>query len=308
MVLAMHHIQVACIVHHGLSSSFFRNYLVDLVERQLLIASVTSENGVGGDSRTSICGLNESPRGFELIKDATTISYGEFADDLMVTARRSTTAAGNDQALVLLRHPDYTLEKKSQWDTLGMRGTCSPAFLMSSHGKAEQVFETPFAEISSETMVPVSHILWASMWLGMATGAVNKARLFVREQARRTPGTVPPTATRLAELWNLLQVMHSNVHGAMAQYDSARRAPDAKDQLSSMRFALLMNNLKVSASQQVLQIIQAAFQLCGIAAFKNDTKFSMGRQLRDAQSAAVMVGNDRILATNAALLLVHKDE
>jgi acyl-CoA dehydrogenase len=34
----------------------------------------------------------------------------------------------------------------------------------------------------------------------------------------------------------------------------------------------------------------------------------MGRHLRDAQSAALMIGNDRIYATNASLLLVHMDD
>jgi acyl-CoA dehydrogenase len=33
----------------------------------------------------------------------------------------------------------------------------------------------------------------------------------------------------------------------------------------------------------------------------------MGRLLRDSFGAALMVNNDRILANNAQLLLVHKD-
>ena len=34
----------------------------------------------------------------------------------------------------------------------------------------------------------------------------------------------------------------------------------------------------------------------------------MTRQLRDAHSAALMIGNDRILATNGTLHLVHRDD
>ena len=48
--------------------------------------------------------------------------------------------------------------------------------------------------------------------------------------------------------------------------------------------------------------------ICGIAGYKNDSPYSLGRHLRDAHSAALMIGNDRILATNASLLLVHKDD
>ena len=53
--------------------------------------------------------------------------------------------------------------------------------------------------------------------------------------------------------------------------------------------------------------MREALGICGIAGYKNDTPFSVGRHLRDALSAALMIGNDRIHATNAALLLVHKD-
>jgi acyl-CoA dehydrogenase len=69
-----------------------------------------------------------------------------------------------------------------------------------------------------------------------------------------------------------------------------------------------MNNLKVSASQLVVDIVHRALLICGIQGYKNDSPFSLGRHLRDAHSAALMIGNDRILATNASLLLVLKDE
>src|SRR6476661_494569 len=57
MVLAMHYIQLACIARHGMDSEFFRDYLRDLVRRQHLLASMTSENGTFGDTRSSICAV-----------------------------------------------------------------------------------------------------------------------------------------------------------------------------------------------------------------------------------------------------------
>ena len=53
MVFAMHQIQVACIARHGLGQPFFRAYLETLVRNQNVIASVTSEVGIGGEMRTS---------------------------------------------------------------------------------------------------------------------------------------------------------------------------------------------------------------------------------------------------------------
>ncbi|MBA3538675.1 MAG: acyl-CoA dehydrogenase family protein, partial [Deltaproteobacteria bacterium] len=46
MVLAMHHIQVACIARHGIGSPYFEQFMRNnLVERQEVVASITSENG-----------------------------------------------------------------------------------------------------------------------------------------------------------------------------------------------------------------------------------------------------------------------
>jgi acyl-CoA dehydrogenase len=38
-----------------------------------------------------------------------------------------------------------------------------------------------------------------------------------------------------------------------------------------------------------------------------DSPYSLGRHLRDAHSAALMISNERVLSANAAMLLVHKD-
>jgi acyl-CoA dehydrogenase len=308
MVFAMHQIQVACIVRHGLSQEFFRAYVAELLERQQVIASVTSEVGVGGEMRTSLCAVEARGDRFALVKDASTISYGEQADDLLVTARRAPDAPNNDQVLVLVRKADYTLEKKGEWDALGMRGTCSPPFKMTSEGLADQILGQPFSDIASHTMVPFSHILWASCWLGIATSAVTRARAFVRMQARAKPGTTPPAALRLAEVASTLQSMRTNVDHVIRECETLMASEQGTDALSSIAFALKMNNLKVSSSQLVVQVVQQALLICGIMGYKNDSKFAVGRQLRDAHSAALMVSNDRIFATNASLLLVLKDD
>ena len=44
-----------------------------------------------------------------------------------------------------------------------------------------------------------------------------------------------------------------------------------------------------------------------MAGYRNDSPYSLGRLLRDAYGAALMVNNDRILKLNATMLLVHKE-
>ena len=189
MIFAMHHIQVASIARHRDSSAYLSEYLTQLVKNQFLIASVTSEVGVGGDMRSSCTAVEIRDDRFFLNKEATTISYGFHADALLVTARRSPNAPPNDQVLVLVHKADCTLDQTSNWDTMGMRGTCSPGFSLRSQGSVEQILPTAFAEIATETMVPYSHLLWGSAWTGIAKGAVAKARAFVRADARKKPGT-----------------------------------------------------------------------------------------------------------------------
>jgi acyl-CoA dehydrogenase len=305
MVLAMHHIQVACIARHARGSAFFERYLRRIADEQLLLASVTSEVGVGGDTRSSICAVGREQGRFTLVKDATTISYGAHADDLLITARRAPDANASDQVLVLAQRGDFTLDGGGAWDTLGMRGTCSPPFKVHAAGPEEQIIPGSYADSSAESMVPYSHILWAALWLGIATDAVNRASAFVRAAARKNPGHVPPTATRLAEVSVMLQSLRSNVQSAATDFDALG---DDRAPLQTMSWALRFNNLKIAASEATPAIVHQALQIIGIMGYKNNSPFSVGRQYRDALSGALMVGNERILAKSASMLLVAKGE
>ncbi|HYF17102.1 MAG TPA: acyl-CoA dehydrogenase family protein [Ramlibacter sp.] len=307
MVLAMHYIQVACLARHGMDSEWFRQYLRDMVRRQDLLASMTSEVGTFGDTRSSICAVRRSDGRFQLDKDATTGSYCAHADAILVTCRRDEQAASSDQVLVLVRREDATIRQTTSWDTLGMRGTCSPGFKLASSGDAAQILPGAFADSSAQTMVPYSHVLWASLWWGIAAGAVNKAATFVRGQARQNPGTVPPTAGRLAEVSVQLQTLKQNWLSAAKDFDALGDGPQAREELSSMAWALRLNNLKIACSEQAPEIVQRALKIVGILGYKNDSPFALGRHLRDSLSGALMISNDRIAAKNASMLLVHKE-
>lgn len=307
MVLAMHYSQLACIARHGLESDFFQSYLQDMVRHQYLLASMTSEVGTFGETRSSICAVERDGERFILIKEATTGSYCAYADAILVTTRRNKEASASDQVLVLVKREDCTLTQTSGWDTLGMRGTCSPGFRLESSGPECQIIPGAYAESSAHSMLPFSHILWASLWWGIAADAVSKAASFVRTQARQQPGTVPPTASRLAEVTMQLQVMRHNWQSVAQAFDAIDPNPAAQEQLSSIGWALQLNNLKISCSEAAPQIIHRALQIVGILGYKNQGPFSLGRNYRDSLSASLMISNDRIAAKNASMLLVFKD-
>jgi acyl-CoA dehydrogenase len=304
MVFAMHQIQVACVVRHANGTPFFDSYMREIAERQLLLASATSEVSIGGDVRTSLCAVEYTGDTFTLRKQAPVISYGEQADDILVTARRYGESAPSDQVLLVARRDGTTLQRTAEWHAMGFRGTCSCGSILTTTGSVEQILPDGYDDISSRTMLPVSHILWASLWLGIATDAVNRARLFIRDAARKKPGTMPPGAVRLAEVVALLQVMRSNVEQAKSAFEGIY---DDADALTGIRFALMMNNLKIQSSKLVVDVVAQALGVCGIYGYKTDSKYSVQRHLRDAYGAGIMINNDRILGASAQMLLVHRD-
>ncbi|KQT79644.1 acyl-CoA dehydrogenase [Methylobacterium sp. Leaf465] len=304
MVFAMHHIKVASLVAHGLDSAWHCHLMERIAQEQLLVASSTTEAGIGGDLRTSFCAVETTGGVFALGKDASVISYGTQADLILATARRHPEAAGSDQVLVALFADQVSLERKSVWDTLGMRGTCSDGFRLEARDiPVEQILPKPFAEIAAQSMLASSHLLWSSVWFGIANSAVDRARTFVQAEARRQPGQVPPTALRLAEVSNALQAMRAAIVSALRRYEDAQGDVDT---IGSIGFSVIMNNLKTTASEMAVDIVQRALSIVGLAGYKNGTPFSLGRPLRDVLSAPLMIGNDRILANTAKLLLVQK--
>lgn len=302
MVYAMHQIQVACLVRHGTNDAL-REFTRRVASEGLLLASATTEVGIGGNVRNSSCAVDATATGFTLKKQAPVISYGEYADAILATARRNRTSPPNDQVLVLCRRENLTLDPKSGWDALGFRGTCSLGFVLSAAGAPEDVLPAPYGDISSQTMLPVSHILWSSLWFGLASAASDKARRFVQAAARKNPDVTPPNALRLAELTTVLQQFQDLVIAARDRYTAIC---EDQSQTTSIGFAINMNSLKVSASTLVVDVVQRALLICGMAGYANHGPFTLGRLLRDAYGAQLMVNNDRINANNAQLLLVSR--
>ncbi len=306
MVFAMHQIQVATIVRH-LDGPWAESYLRELADGQRLIASITSEVGTGGDMGRSIAAVVANGDGvcrFE--KQAPTVSYGEHADDFLTTLRRHPDAEPSDQVLALTRREQMTLEHTGTWDPLGMRGTCSPGFVVSAEFLEEQIVSASFSRAMGESMVPISHVLWSHIWLGIATDAFDRAHAFVRAAAKQKPGQPPAAAERLSHLMTELSLLRSEVHSGLRYFVEASAAPD-REPLSTVGATLRFNSLKVAASEQAPQVCQGALSVCGIVGFKNDTPFSVGRHLRDSLSACLMVANERLYQTNAGILLVAKE-
>lgn len=298
MVFAMHQIQVACLVRHGATSAWHRDFLSRLAQNQLLVASATTEAGSGGDVRRSECAAMQETVNVCLEKFGCVISYAEQADAILATARRTPDSAPSDQVAILAERAQCQLVSISRWDALGMRGTCSRGYNIRLETAPEQIVPVAYAIIAAETMLPVSHITWAAVWLGIATAACSRARVVLR---RRTQpgGAVPGGAVRLAGALTQLQALRAQVADAVRRFEAIEHDGDT---LGAIPFALSMNQLKLSVSMGTIQIIGDAMLVAGLAGYRNDSPESLGRHLRDAHSAALMISNERIMSNCAALL------
>ncbi len=301
MIYAMHQVKIACLLRHGRGNDWRDAMLSKLVENQWLMASSTTEGGNGGDIRSSDAAVVRTEGGFTYGREASVISYGEYADGLVTTARRAPDAAPSDQVLVWLLRDNYTMERKQGWETLGMRGTCSRGFRVEARGRTDQILDEPYAKIHSQSMMPVAHVLWSSAWAGIASASVERARQFMRNAMSQSGSKAPPGAMQFTQARQSLTSVTSQIRAALATFEIAARDERA---MSSLDVQTSFNLLKVQVSEGVVQTVLAAMRACGLSGYRTDSPYSQGRFLRDVLATPIMINNERILAGigHAALL------
>ena len=301
MIFAMHQTKVACLVRHGAGSAYHESLMRRVATEQMLLASSTTEGQNGGNIRFSSAAVEHAGAEISLVRNATVISYGAQADGIVTIARRANDAAGSDQVLLAITKDDYTLERSVEWETLGMRGTCSAGFELKFSGSSEQIFPEGYDKIHAQTMTPVAHLCWSSVWAGIAAASVERAQAFIRKAARGAGGQMPPGAAHFnaarMTLAKLRAVITANLD-VYAAHEHDERA------LSSIDFQSSINLLKVEASELAVETVMSAMRACGLAGYRNDGDFSVGRLLRDVLSSPIMINNDRILSNIATTSLM----
>lgn len=301
MIYAMHLVKVACIVNHGMGVAWHENILRRLAAEQLLFASSTTEGMGGGNVRSSASAIRYDGDRIALTRDASVISYGAEADGLVTTARRSETSDASDQVLAVFMKEDYDLTLTGGWNTLGMRGTCSTGFTLEAKGVADQLLPVPYDRIHTQTMTPAAHILWSSVWAGIAAAAVRKAELFVRRAMRGANGQMPPGAARLGEAKSKLRLLRAMLASAIDRYEHCHMDHRAS---GSLDYQTALALTKVDASELAVETVMSCYRTCGLAGYRNDGDVSIGRHLRDILSSPIMINNDRITAGMAGAMLM----
>ncbi|HVW75740.1 MAG TPA: acyl-CoA dehydrogenase family protein [Rhizomicrobium sp.] len=299
MIYAMHQVKAACVAYHGMGSQWQRDFMSRMVRDQLLLASSTTEGKGGGNVRASEAAVEQTDGRILLVRDASVISYGAQADAVVTTARRAADSDASDQVLVVFERKNYSLEKTGGWDTLGMRGTCSAGFALKAVGSPDQILPVPYGVIHTQTMVPTSHLMWSGNWAGIAAGAVERAKKFMRKAQRS--GALPPGVPHFTQALANLRSLRALIAATLGRYEVLANDPKA---LGAIDFQTTINLLKVDASELAVQTVMNAMRATGLSGYRNDSDVSIGRSLRDILSSPIMINNDRILSslTNSTIL------
>jgi acyl-CoA dehydrogenase len=139
--------------------------------------------------------------------------------------------------------------------------------------------------------------------VGLAEASAARAHSYVRAVARKSVGTVPTSAMRLAKLVADVEV----VRGLLASYSRVYEECVANGDLQSARLTIGLRNLKITSSETAISVATDALSVCGINGYQRNSPYSLDRLIRDAHGGLVMVSNDRYLSDNAQLLLVRKN-
>jgi acyl-CoA dehydrogenase len=143
LIYAMHASQALSLARHAADRPLLTAFLHRLVEEQVLIASGTSEKGVGGDIFRSVCKVEEDRQGGLLVtKDCANISYMEQAGALLLTAMRD-TGGQPAQVLILAQAEDMRIEPGPAVGFIGMRGIVNRPYVVTARFSSDAIFAEP---------------------------------------------------------------------------------------------------------------------------------------------------------------------
>ena len=217
---------------------------------------------MGGNIRSSEAPVEHLDGGrIALERKASVISYGAYADGVVTTARRAADANASDQVLVALLKSDYTLTRLQGWNALGMRGTCSEGYVLKANAVADQVLPDPYETIHARTMVPSAHLLWGSVWTGIAASATGRAQAFIRNAMRHSNGQLPPGAPQFTKAMATLRTLRGMLSTSLRRYQQVMDDPQA---LASLDFQTMITLTKVEASELAASTVMSAMRACGL--------------------------------------------
>ncbi|WP_448322109.1 acyl-CoA dehydrogenase family protein [Streptomyces sp. CO7] len=303
MIFAMHCQQVAALVRHA--DGELRDALLPRIGAgEVYLASVTTEAGKGGALLTATASLEQRDGHLLLDRFAPIVTGGAHADGFLVTMRSPDSGDEHDVSLVYADRSQLEVASAGEWDPHGMRASHSGALHLRGTVPGHQVVgeHGRFRDIVTHTFGPLAHLGWSAAWLGTAEGALARTVGVLR--SGRTRGGISLDSelllTRLARARHRLET----VAALLAHTLDAVRHED----VSRPRVQLLVNGLKVTASEQCHAAVQDLVDAVGLRhGYLRDSPVALERSLRDLRSASLNYSNDRLLLADGKLTLLDAE-
>ena len=299
MIYAMHMSQLLTTVRHANQTPFFDTFLEKVAREQMLLGSITTEAGVGGDIFGSICTIEEADDGkLTLKKDCPIISYYDLTGAFLITANRLNDKGQKRQVLFVAEAVQIDCKSGPEMALTGLKGVVNKSYQIDCSFDEAAIFADDFPKCQRLTMTPTVNLLWSSVWSGIAWQALDKAKEYLAKQAPKETDVAPVMRYQLSRLVDKHYVMNAIIRDAIAEYESDAAATDVtKGMGQSARNA----RLKVLCSELVNEITQGALSIIGIGGYALDGHYAMSEIVRDALSAPLQVSNYRLGIRNAKI-------
>ncbi|MEU1916074.1 acyl-CoA dehydrogenase family protein [Streptomyces massasporeus] len=300
MVFAMHCQQTAALVRYA-DPRLAAALLPRVASGELYLASVTTEAGKGGHLTTAHTRLAGSGSLLDIDRFAPVVTGGTHADGFLVTMRAPGDATEHEVSLVYAGREQLKIQEAGDWQPMGMRASHSVPLRLTGRVPAHQIVGPPgrFHEIAAEVFGPLAHIGWSAAWLGTAAGALSRVLRMLRSPAGRERFDVTSELllTRLSRSRQRLDAVHALLQQALAAVESGA-------DLSRPPRQLLLNSLKITASEQCLAAVDDLVEAVGLRhGYLKDSPTRLELAVRDLRSASLNYHNDRLHLADGRLAL-----
>jgi acyl-CoA dehydrogenase len=305
MIFTMHCQQVVALARYG-SRRLLEQVLPAITAGQVYLASVTTEAGKGGHLLTSASPAELTDDGALWIdREAPMVTGGMHADGFLITMQTPGATSPARVDLVYASRDQLRLDRRGDWQPLGMRATESVPMRLTGSVPDWQVIGQPgeFRSIATQTFAPVAHIGWAAAWLGAAAGAYSRLVRYARSEAGRRQ--LDPSShlvlLRLAAPRARLEVVNALLRHSIS-------VAGGQEDLSSAPVQLLLNTLKVRAAEECFAAVNELVLLSGLRhGYLTQSPLWLERTLRDLRSASLNYSNDRLLLACGSLALMDSE-
>ncbi|QKW25034.1 acyl-CoA/acyl-ACP dehydrogenase [Streptomyces seoulensis] len=300
MIFAMHCQQAAALVRHA-DERLAKAVLPRVAAGEVYLASVTTEAGKGGRLTTAEAQLTDADGLLEIDRFAPVVTGGAHADGFLITMRAAGEATAHDVSLVYADRGRLTVQASGDWQPMGMRASHSAPLRLTGRVPAHHVVGEPgqFHEIAANVFGPLAHLGWSAAWLGTAAGALSRVLRLVRGPAGRARFDITSELllTRLSRARQRLDAVHALLQQAVSVVESG-------EDLSRAPRQLLLNSLKITASEQCLAAVDELVEAVGLRdGYLKDSPTRLELAVRDLRSAALNYHNDRLHLADGRLAL-----